>query len=379
MMVKMEFNIKRETFLAGIQKTLGIVEKKTTMPILNNLLLQAISNKIKIMATDMEIGLVSSYETDVIEEGKITISARKLYEMVREIQGENIHVIKNEKNVVIITCNKAVYRILGLPADDYPSIEENDNFTFYRLRGNILKDLMRKTYFSISSDEMRKNLTGVLLETEKKGDSFVIRMISTDGHRLSFATAETGSNDFLETDLHKNIIIPKKGVGEITRILDDNEGEFIEIGVNSGLLIIKADQTVLRASLIDGDFPDYKRVIPTERGVVIRIDRDKLLHAVRRMNVVSSEKYNGMIMTASRMKLSFNSINNDIGEANDEIDAEYDGDERSIGYNVKYLVDAVEVIEEESVDFEVNEDMRPTILRGKGNNNYFCIIMPLKI
>lgn len=114
----MEFKIKREIFLSGIQKTLGIVEKKTTMPILNNLLLRAVQNKIKIMATDMEIGLVSNYETDVIREGEITVSARKLYEMVREIQGENIHVTKNEKNGVIITCNKAVYRIPGIPADD---------------------------------------------------------------------------------------------------------------------------------------------------------------------------------------------------------------------------------------------------------------------
>lgn len=375
----MEFKIKREIFLSGIQKTLGIVEKKTTMPILNNLLLRAVQNKIKIMATDMEIGLVSNYETDVIREGEITVSARKLYEMVREIQGENIHVTKNEKNGVIITCNKAVYRIPGIPADDYPVIEESDDFTFYKLRGNILRELMRKTYFAISNDEMRKNLTGVLLETEKINESFIIRMVSTDGHRLSFALADTGSDDFLSTDNCKNIIIPKKGVGEITHLLDDNEGEYIQIGVKNGLLIVKTDQTILKASLIDGDYPDYKRVIPAEKGIVIRIERDKLLHAVRRMCVVSSEKYNGMIMTVSHKKLSFNSINNDVGEANDEIEVEYDGEERNIGYNVKYLADAVEVIEEENIDFEINEDMRPTILRGAGNDNYFCIIMPLKI
>ncbi|MCK9365066.1 MAG: DNA polymerase III subunit beta [Syntrophales bacterium] len=375
----MEFNIKRDIFLSGIQKTLGIVEKKTTMPILNNLLLRAIPHRIKIMATDMEIGLVSNYETEVITEGEITVSARKLYEMVREIQGENIHVVKNEKNVVIITCNKAIYRILGLPADDYPVIEENDDFKFYKLKGNILKDLMRKTYFAISNDEMRKNLTGVLLETEKKDDSFVVRMVSTDSHRLSFAVADIKSDDFLITADYKNIIIPKKGVGEITRLLDENEAEYINLGVNNGLLIVKTDKTILKASLIDGDYPDYKRVIPANRGVIIKIERDKLLHAVRRMCVVSSEKYNGVIMTLSKGRVYFNSINNDIGEANDEIEVDYDGEERNIGYNVKYLADAVEVIEEEMVDFEINEDMRPTILRGAGNDSYFCIIMPLKI
>jgi len=376
----MEFNIKRERFLSGIQKTLGIVEKKTTMPILNNLLLRAVApNLIQIMATDMEIGLVANYETDVVTEGEITVSAKKIYEMVREIQGENIHVVKNEKNVVIMNSEKAVYRILGIPADDYPVIEENNNFTFYKLKRDILKDLMRKTYFAISNDEMRKNLTGVLLETEKQNNSFLIRMVSTDSHRLSLAVADTKSGDFLATADYKNIIIPKKGVGEITRLLEDNEGEYINLGVMNGLLIVKTDKTILRASLIDGDYPDYKRVIPADRGVIIKIERDKLLHAVRRMCVVSSEKYNGMIMTLSPGRVSFNSINNDVGEANDEIEVDYSGEERNIGYNVKYFADAVEVIEEDIIDLEINEEMRPTILRGAGNDNYFCIIMPLRI
>ncbi len=375
----MEFNIKRDVFLSGIQKTLGIVEKKTTMPILNNLLLRASQNKIWIMATDMEIGLVSNYETRVLKEGDITVSARKLYEMVREIQGENIHVKKNEKNVVILTCNKAVYRILGVPADDYPIIDKKDDFPFYKLKGGILRELMRKTYFAISNDEMRKNLNGVLLETEKINDSFFIRVVSTDGHRLSFASAAIGDSDFLLTQTQKNVIIPKKGVVEILRLLEDNETEYISLGVDQGVVIVKTDRTFLRVSLIDGEYPDYKRVIPAGRGKVIRINRDQLLHAVRRMCVVSSERYNGMIMTLSQKKVSLNSINNDVGEANDEIEVEYDGEERNIGYNVRYLADAVEVIDEESVDFEINEEMRPTILRGTGNDTYFCIIMPLKI
>jgi DNA polymerase-3 subunit beta len=378
-MEKMEFNIQREIFLSGIQKTLGIVEKKTTMPILNNLLLRSINNKIIIMATDMEIGVISTYEAEVINEGEITVSARKLYEMVREIQGENIHVVKNERNVVIITCNKVVYRILGVPSEEYPAIEENENFIFYKMKGSILKELMKKTYFSISTDTERKNLTGVLMETEKNGDSFVMKLISTDGHRLSFASSFLGVGDFISTDAYKNIIIPKKGVGEIVRLLDDSEAENIFLGVDTGVLIVKTESTFLRVSLIDGDYPDYKRVIPVDRGVIIKISRDNLLHAVRRMCVVSSEKYNGMIMTISNKKVSFKSINNDVGEADDEIEIEYEGDERNIGYNVKYLSDAVEVIEEVNIDFEINEEMRPTILRGTGNDNYFCIIMPLKI
>jgi DNA polymerase-3 subunit beta len=375
----MEFQIKRETFLAGIQKTLSVVEKKTTMPILNNLFLKAQNGRMIIMATDMEIGMLSSYACDVAEEGEITVSARKLYEMVREIQGENIHVAKNPKNVVILTCNKAIYRINGLSADNYPRIEQREDVALYRIKGRILKEMIGKTYFSVSTDDIRKNLTGVLLETEKLDDSFSIRVVSTDGHRLSFATARLGAEEFLLTESFKNIIIPKKGAVEILRLVDDNEEEFVYMGVDKGVLFIKNDVTFFRISLIDADYPDYRRVIPAGRGFVVRMSRDKLLHVVRRMCVVSSEKYSGVIMTLSNRMVSFNSINNDVGEANDEIDVDYDGEERNIGYNVKYLLEAIEVIEEENVDFEINEDMRPTILRGAGNDNYFCIIMPLKI
>lgn len=376
----MEFNIKRGIFLEGIQKTLGIVEKKTTMPILNHLLLRAEHNGIVIMATDLEVGMVYHYETDIVREGEIAISARKLYEMVREIQGEMIHVEKNEKNVVVITCQKAVYRVLGLPSDDYPVVDKTDISNFYPVHGTVFRELLRKTVFSVSTDEMRKNLAGVLMETEQINDTCFLRFISTDGHRLSFAaSSDAFQGGCLLTEGLKNIIIPKKGVGEILRLLEDTGNEPVFAGVENGVFFIKSHRTFLRVSLIDADYPDYRRVIPSENGTVIRINREQLLHVIRRMCVISSERYNGVIMMLSYKKLSFHSINSDIGEANDEIDVEYDGGERNIGYNVRYLSDAIEAIDEEFVDFEINEDMRPTVLRGSGNDNYFCIIMPLKI
>jgi len=376
----MEFNIQRDIFLEGIQKTLGIVEKKTTMPMLNNLLLRAENDRIVIMATDLEVGMVYHYETDVVREGEITVSARKLYEMVREIQGDTIHVVKNDKNVVIITSHKAVYRILGLPSEDYPVVDKKDHINFYPVNGTVFMDLLRKTAFSISTDEMRKNLMGVLMETEQVNDACLLRFISTDGHRLSFASS---SNAFkggcLLTEGLKNIIIPKKGVGEILRLFEDTGNEAVFVGVEEGVFAVKSHRTFLRVSLIDADYPDYRRVIPSENGTVIPMHREDLLHAIRRMCVISSEKYNGVIMMLSYKKVSFHSINNDIGEANDEIAVDYEGNERNIGYNVRYLSDAIEAIDEEIVDMEIHEDMRPTIIRGKGNDHYFCIIMPLKI
>ncbi len=372
----MEFNIKRDLFSVGIQKTLGIVEKKTTIPILSNLLLRAGPNRVTIMATDREIGLVADYEADVIREGEITLSARKLHEMVREIQGDVIHVIKNERDVVILTCNKSIYRIPGIPADDYPVVADREDIPFYKVKGAIIKELIRKASFAMSTDEMRKTLCGVLMETEKVGEVFWIRMVATDGHRLSMMKMDTGENDFLT--MEKGVIIPRKGLVEIRRLVEDEPGD-VFLAVRQGMCIIKTDHTLLKVSLIDGEYPDYRRVIPAEKGVILGIEKDKLLHTLRRMSVISSERYNGVIMTLAADKIVLNSNNPDVGEANDEIDVVYAGEGKSVGYNVTYLADAIAVIDEERITFEVGEGMKPGIVRAVGNENYFCIVMPLKL
>ena len=376
MVTNMEFNVKREIFLTGIQKTLGIVEKKTTMPILSNLLLRAADDRLTIIATDREIGLVADYEAEIIQGGEITLSARKLHEMVREVQGEKIHVVKNERDMVMITCNKAVYRIPGIPADDYPVVAGQEEIPQCRIKGGILKELIRKTAFAMSTDETRKTLNGVFLETEKSAETSMIRMAATDGHRLALMKIDTGEKDFL--GLEKGVIVPRKGIGEIRRLVDEEIGD-MSLGIGKGMLMIKTDHTLLKVSLIDGEYPDYRRVIPVEKGLVVTLEKDKFMHALRRMSVISSERYNGVIITISEGRLVMNSTNPDVGEANDEIDISYSGEERSTGYNVTYLADAVEVIDEGQVEFEIGAGMKPGIVRSIGNENYFCIVMPLKL
>ncbi len=372
----MEFTIKRDVFLGGIQKTLGIVERKTTMPILSNLLIRTGENRIKIMATDREIGLVADYEAEIMREGDITLSARKLHEMVREIQGEMVHVVKNERDMVSLTCNKAVYRIPGIPADDYPVVADQEELPMFKIKGSTLREMIRKTAFAMSADEMRKNLNGVFLETENIGETTFIRMVATDGHRLSMARMDAGEKDFLV--MEKGVIIPRKGLGEIRRLVDDEPGE-VFLGIRPGVCIVKTNHTLLRVSLIDGDYPDYRRVIPAEQGVVINLEKDTFLHALRRMSVISSDRYNGVIVTLSQGRIVLNSTNPDVGEANDEIEVSYQGEERSVGYNVTYLTDAIEVVDEERVEFEIGAGMKPGVIRAIGNENYFCIVMPLKL
>ncbi|MCX5846652.1 MAG: DNA polymerase III subunit beta [Deltaproteobacteria bacterium] len=373
----MKFTIQRSSFLEGIQKTLSIVEKKTTMPILNNILIRTANNKITIVATDREIGLVADYDAETLTEGDVTVSARKLYEMIREIEGDVVQFESNETHRVTVTSQKIIYKIPGLPADDFPSVmDDRSEVSFYNIAGQLIERLIRKTSFAMSGDEMRKNLNGVFFETlmDESGKKRLI-MIATDGHRLAMANMDMGEKEFLQ--LEKGIIIPRKGLNEIRRLIEDVE-EDILVGVRQGMCVIRTNSTMLRVSLVDAEYPDYKRVIPAEKGVVVTVDKDVILHALKRMSVISSERYSGVIITLSDGKMVLESTNPDVGEAKDEIEVAYHDKDISVGYNVKYLIDAIEVIDEKKVVFEIGVGMKPGVIKNDGNDDYMCIIMPLK-
>ncbi len=372
----MEFNIKRNTFLSGIQKTLGIVEKKTTMPILNNILIRTEEGQIKIVATDKELGLISRYDAEIIQPGDITLSAKKLYEMIREIQGETIHLAKNENHQVTMTAQKVLYKIHGLPADEFPNVLESDNITFFKIPGQVLRDLIRKSSFAVSTDEMRVNLNGVFFETEVSVNGPRLKMSATDGHRLAMAYSQPGEHGGLL--LEKGIIIPRKGLMEIRKLIED-EDEDILVGIDHGMFFVKTKDTTLKVSLIDGEYPDYRRVVPLDKGTLLRFNKNAVLHALKRMNVMSSERYNGVILTLGENRLILNSTNPDVGEANDEIEVSYEGEEIKVGYNVNYLIDAIDVVDEEDIVFELRPGMKPGMVRTVGDDHYACVVMPLKV
>ncbi len=373
----MKFTVQRNTFLEGIQKTLSIVEKKTTMPILNNILLRTGNNMITIVATDREIGLVADYGAEILEEGQVTVSARKLYEMIREIQGDSVQFEANESHRVTVTCQKIIYKIPGLSADDFPSvIDDRTDVNFSSMQGKFIEGLIRKTSFAMSGDEMRKNLNGVLVETLDDGGKNTLRMIATDGHRLAIASADIGEASLFK--LEKGIIIPRKGLNEIKRLIEDASEE-IFVGIRQGMCIVKTDSTMLRVSLVDAEYPDYRRVMPAEKGIVVQFEKDVILHALRRMSVISSERYSGVIIALSEGKMVLESTNPDVGEAKEEIEIAYHEKDISIGYNVKYLIDAMEVIDDETVVFEMGVGMKPGVIKPAHNDEYVCIIMPLKV
>ena len=372
----MKFEIQRKTFLKGIHKTLGIVEKKTTMPILNNVLIRTGNSKIIIAATDKEIGLVADYDAEIITQGDVTVSARKLYEMIKELQGDVVQVESNGNSRVTVTCQNVTYKIPGLPADDFPNVFDDDKVDFYYgVKCQYLKKLIHKTYHAMASDEMKKNLHGVFFETIDEGGRNRLRMVATDGHRL--AIADDDMEETASLQLEKGIIIPKNGLNEIRRFIEDAPEE-IMVGVCQGMCIIKTNGAMLRVSLVDAEYPDYRRVIPVEKGVIVKVDKNAILSALKRMNVISSERCCGVILTVSDGRMVLESTNPEVGEAKDEIEADHPGTEISVAYNVKYLIDAVGAIDEKEVIFEMTAEMKPGVIRPAENDDYMCMVAPLK-
>ena len=392
----MELNIQRSTFLAGVQRTLGVTEKRTTSPILNNVLIRTKENKVRIIATDKEISLLADYDAEIIAEGDITLSARKLYEMIRACYGDTIHFKKNEhNNIVTITCDKVVYKIPGVPADDFPSIGDDIDIPLFRIEGKVLYELIRKTFSAISIDEKKKNLSGVFFKIENNESVYMAKMVAADGFRLVVSYKEIEEVAPLSNGvcgLDKGIIIPRKGVVEIRRAIEDETGS-VMMGVHQGMCVVRMGSATLKVSLIDDEYPDYRRVIPpqvrgqhtddvvdmgVDMGGVVCFKKDVVLHVLRRMSVVSSEGYDGVIIRLMKDMMVFSLNNPDVGDASEEVEVLYKGEDVEVGYKVGFLLDAIEVINEDMVIFDVGAGVGHGIISPLGNDNYICVVMPLR-
>ena len=368
----MEFSIKRIVFLEGIQKTLSIVEKRTTLPILNNLLIRTESERIRIVATDREIGLTSSYDATIITQGEITVGARKLFEMVREMDGDVISVKVMENNWVNVTSGKIIYKIPGLSGDDFPDVEDTGTTESIQISCDVLKNVFEKTFFAISHDEMRPNLNGVLFEVTDGR----VGVVATDGHRLSLANMPLVGEQQENVGM-KGVIIPRKGVSEIRKLIEGFD--FVNVSMTDGVCVVKNRDTVLRISLINADYPDYRRVIPQEGGVEVQVGKDPMLHSLRRMSVMSTEKFGGVKIEVYDNRMVLTSTNPDIGEAKDEIDVSYDGEKIEVGFNVRYLIDAMDPIDGDIVSFEMRSGDGPGVVRSAVSDTYMCVVMPIKL
>lgn len=370
----MKFKANKEDFARVLSATLNVAERKTTMPILSNILLKATKSELLLSATDLEVETRLKCDAKIEEEGSIAVPARNFYEIVRELPEEEFQYKTLENNWSEIRSGKARFKIMGMTAEEFPRIPEPKKQKTFKISADTLRDMLRLTSFAISDDEMRYNLNGIYLEQIKDSQKTKIRMVATDGHRLSMIERETSGGDI---DLKKGVIIPKKGVQELRRLVEEAGGE-IEIGIEENICSAKAGDNVVRMRLIVGEFPDYKQVIPKAKGKKIVADREQFFRTLKRMAVMAQGKSKCVKFVIQGNKIEFASNNPEVGEAQEDMSVEFDGDKMDIGFNAKYFLDVLSSVDSDKIVMELENELSPGVLKIDKDKDYLNVIMPMR-
>jgi DNA polymerase-3 subunit beta len=368
----MEIKAKRGDLLATLYWTQSIVERRNTMPILANVLIEAQKNDIRVTATDLEVGVRGNVEGEAAREGTVTVNAKKLYEIVREVPNEQVQIRRLENEWVEIRSGKSVFKIVGMDAREFPQFPKFDSKGLSTIPASAVREMIERTLFSVSTDETRYSLNGVFVEESGGGK---VRMVATDGHRLAFDERPLSS-----LGLSKGVILPRKGLAELKKLLESGEDGVVALGFRENMGLVIKDKVELFMRLIEGDFPDYTKVIPKGNPNIAKIEHDEFLQALRRVSILSSERYKGVKMEFSEDKVSISANNPDLGEAVEDIEADYKGKPVTIGFNARYLIDVLGVLGGDGdVDIELKDELSPSIIRKAGHEGYIYVLMPLRL
>ncbi|WP_413289486.1 DNA polymerase III subunit beta [Bdellovibrio sp. HCB337] len=367
----MKFEIDKRDLLSLIGKTQNIVEKRNTMPILVNILLEADNDALKVFATDLEVSLTDQVKIKVVQPGKVAVSAKSLFDIAKELSEGTIQLIKKENNWLEIKQGKYTSKIVGISADEYPIFPTYNAQSFIKVQASVLKDMIDKTIFSVSTDETRYHLNGVYFEIVG-GTGF--RMVATDGHRMSIVNR-------IQNDAKSNaagVIIPRKGLGEIKKLLDGVDGT-VEIAIEGSQFILKHSSTTLMIRLIEGKYPNYQQFIPQKLTQKIEINRENFLTSLKRVSLLANQKSKAVQLNLTNGKMEISSNNPELGDAKEEIEVDYHGNELKIGFNAKFITDILTSIAEDRIDFELNDQLSPGLVRPHNDTSYTCVLMPMRI
>jgi DNA polymerase-3 subunit beta len=376
----MEFKIQKRDILRGLERTLTVVERRNTMPSLNHALFELKDDALQVSATDLEIFVSSTIGCRSLTSGRLAIPARSVYDIVKECSdSEDIHFRAINGNRLEILAGKSNFRLLGLSSDSFPHFKASPKgqLSSAKLSTKEFVKLLQKTEYSVCLEEIRYFLTGIFLESIHDGKTEFLRAVATDGHRL--AMMESPSQVVGQLNLKKGLIIPKKGVGELRKILESSPVEQFEITCDENLLRISTGELNLWIRPIDGEYPDYKRVVPTAATNTVRASRNELLTSLRRMALLVSDRSKVVTFEFKKNRLILSTTNPDLGEANDEVSVEYSGPDIKSGFNVRFYIDALSHFEGDQIDILIGEKLQPAILRSAENPGYTVVVMPMRI
>lgn len=374
----MKIKVLKTEIFKLISKAQNIIEKRNTMPVLTNVLLSADKNSLTLYATDLEVSVKATCKIEGLKEGKAVVSAKSLFDILKELPDGEIRLEKLENNSLTIEQGKAYFHINGISPDEFPVFPSLETDQFTNFSPNTIKEMIEKTIYSVSTDESRYHLNGVLFETESGDNSSSLRMVATDGHRLSLVDrnlTSTPSGVFKE-----GIIVPRKGLNEIRKVIDTlDSDQIVDIAVEGAQLIVKTSDTLLMIRLIEGKYPNYKQLLPKNLDLHAIIDKDKLISSLKRVSLVSNQKSKGVTFSFSKGVVEIFSNSPDLGEAKEEIEVNYDKEDLKIGFNARYILDVLSSINENEVRMSFKDQNSPVLLGPKDDEKYKCVVMPMRI
>ena len=363
----MKFSVSKEKLLAGLQTVQNVVSTRTTLPILSNVLLQAEGDQLRLTTTDLDVGVSGAITAQIEKPGATTLPARRLANIVRELPAAEIIVEVDSKNVASIRCGQSFFKILGLPEEEFPPLPKQTDARTFTISQQILRDALKKTSYAISTDETRYVLNGILFSFKENK----LTLVATDGRRLALVDLEVEFPRSQEIE----IIVPTKAVTELGRLLGD-EGE-VRLSVEDNQVAFQIGDTLLASKLIEGNYPNYRQVIPAEAKERVTLERELFLNAVHRVALLSSEKSNSVKLVFTKNNIEIAANTPDVGEARESLAVAYKGREFSIAFNPEFLQAPLRVLTNDEVYLDMIDEMSPGVI--KIQTPFLYVLMPMRI
>jgi len=366
----MKITLSRASLLQAVQRCQSIVEKRHTIPILANILLQAENNRLLITATDLEVGLRSQADALIEDSGSVTVSASNLFNIIKELDPEQDVRLESGDGFVSIRSGRSRFRVASLSADEFPSLHEESNESPIVVSGATIADMVAATSFAMSTDETRKYLTGTLFEVD---DEQMLRLVTTDGHRLALSEVR-----LQQSPSARQCIVPRKAVMEIRKLSEDCP-EQIELTLGERQLRMVAGSNILTSKLIEARFPVYQDVIPANHSVRAIISRSEFDQVLRRSMIVANEFTHDIRLVFTEQGIDISAHNTEQEEAEEHLAADYNGQETAIGFNGRYLRDTLGAIRSAAVKIELKDELSPVLISGEDDMQSRHVIMPMRI
>jgi DNA polymerase-3 subunit beta len=374
----MKLSIDKTDLLRGLGRIQAIVEKRNSMPILANVLLTASgkmeTGRLELAATDLEVGVRGLHAARVSRAGAVTVSARKLYDIVRELPDEPVQLDASAQSYLELRSGRSRFNLAGAAAEEYPTLPEFSPNQLVRLQAAVLSQMIERTMYASSMDETRYNLNGVYFELAASDGK--LRMVATDGHRLALVDRSIGAQ---AGGLTSGVIIPRKGLAELKRLVDEEDADEIELGFEGNNGLARKGDVTLVMRLIEGEFPNYKQVIPKASDRKLTIEADPLVRALRRVALLSAERSRAVKLEIGEGKLLISSSNPDLGDAQEELDVDYAGPATSIGFNAKYLLDCLGALATKEIQLAFRDGDKPVEIRPSDDPDTLAVVMPMRL